>query len=33
MEENTDKISLKNENVLNRAKWGDGVQTIAKEMG
>ena len=28
-----DKIGLKKENVLNQAKWRDGVQAIAEEMG
>ena len=33
VEEETEKINLKKKNALNRAKWKDGVQTIAKEMG
>ena len=33
LEEKTEKIGLKKKNALNRAKWRDGVQAIAEEMG
>ena len=32
VEEETGKIGLK-ENALNQAKWRDGVQTVAEEIG
>ena len=31
--EKREKIGLKKEDVLNRDKWKDGVQAIAKGMG
>ena len=33
MEEETEKIDLKKEDALNRAKWRDGVQAITEGMG
>ena len=33
VEEETEKIGLKKEDALNRAKWRDGVQVIAEEIG
>ena len=33
VEEETEKIGLKKEDALNRAKWRDRVQAIAKGMG
>ena len=32
VEEETEKIGLKKEDALNRAKWRDGVQAIAEGM-
>ena len=32
VEEETEKICLKKEDALNRAKWRDGVQAIAKRV-
>ena len=32
MEEETEKIALKKEDALNRAKWKDGVQAVAEGM-
>ena len=33
MKEDTEKIGLKKEDVLNRANWRNGVQAIAERMG
>ena len=33
VEEETEKIDLKKEDALNRAKWRDGVRAIAEETG
>ena len=33
MEEETEKIGLKKDDALNRAKWRDGVRAIAEGMG
>ena len=33
LKEETEKIGLKKEDALNRAKWKDGVQAIAEKMG
>ena len=33
LEEETEKIDLKKEDALNRAKWRDGVQAITEGMG
>ena len=32
VEEETERISLKKEDALNRAKWRDGVQVVADRM-
>ena len=33
VEEETEKIGLKKDNTLSRAKWRDGVRAIAEGMG
>ena len=33
VKEETEKISLKKEDALNRSKWKDGVEAIAEGMG